>query len=82
MLFTVERSTTGWTQAYQMDEILDASVRNRTHQYQMDRIPDVAKVGVAGSNPVVRSRQSPRSEPISELPGGPWREGDSRVGLY
>ena len=52
-----------------MDEILDASARNRTGCYQMDGVLNVAKVGVAGSNPVVRSRQSPGSEHVSELPG-------------
>ena len=53
-----------------MDDGLDGSVRGSTGHYQMDGVLDVAKVGVAGSNPVVRSRQVPgQSLVLSSLSG-------------
>ncbi len=54
----VERSTTGRKQAYGADNGLDASAGGGPCQHGMDGNIDIAKVGVAGSNPVVRSKRA------------------------
>ncbi len=37
---------------------MDKTARQRPRGYRLEAIPDLAKVGVAGSNPVVRSMTS------------------------
>lgn len=52
---SVERSTTGWKQGYGADNGLDGTAVGGTCRHGLDGTIDIAKVGVAGSNPVVRS---------------------------
>ena len=51
----VDRSTTRWKRAAWLDSHVDGSTAHRLRQHSLDRLSALAKVGVAGSNPVVRS---------------------------
>ena len=52
----VDRSTTERNRGSWPDELTDKTARQRPGGHRVEAIQDVAKVGVAGSNPVVRSR--------------------------
>ncbi len=52
----VERSTTGRKQAYWADNGLDGTAGGGPCHHALDGNIDIAKVGVAGSNPAVRSK--------------------------
>ena len=53
----VERSTTGAYWVGWVDGFVDGSAPGRTRPYYLDVFHNLAKVRVAGSNPVVRSKK-------------------------
>jgi hypothetical protein len=55
----VARATTGPYQMDTMDDVPDATARERFIGIYLDFLPHLAKVRVAGSNPVVRSNEGP-----------------------
>jgi hypothetical protein len=58
-LVVVDRSTIRWTEQHGTDSLKNGGACQRTRQHVLDGILNLAKVRVAGSNPVVRSRSAP-----------------------
>ena len=67
----VDRSTTGWNLGIRVGNWVDGSAAHRTGPDAGDEKNHLAKVRVAGSNPVVRSKEKARSEGTKVTPSGP-----------